>query len=122
MQNLTGDQLAALTGQPGCIEDPNFRIGAKAEYGFYWQGSSMVALHLATINDGEMAIAVWYRPFVDRVHFTMQLTREQYYLVLAALGSQKRFELIDCHPNKTAELVESIIYSAINTDVIEEEA
>lgn len=113
MQNLTIEQLAAITSQPGSIETPGFKIGVVAQYGFYTKGS-VVSLHLATINDGEQAIAVWYRPFVDRHYHSMPLTREEFYLVLKALGDKHRYELVDCHPNRTAEIVESILHSAIN--------
>lgn len=119
MQNLTIEQLAALTGQPGSLSLPGFEIGVIVRYGFYTQ-DSMVSLHLATINDGEYAVAVWYRPFVDRHHFSMQLTREQFYLVLAALGDRHRYELTDCNPNATAQMVESILYSAIHPELSEE--
>lgn len=119
MQNLTIEQLAAITGQPGSLSLPGFEIGVIVRYGFY-TSTNMVSLHLATINDGEYALAVWHRPFVDRHHFSMRLTREQFYLVLAALGERHRYELTNCHDNATAEMVESILYSAIHPELTEE--
>lgn len=119
MQNLTIEQLAAITGQPGSASLPGFEVGVIVKYGFYTE-TNMVALHLATINDGEYAVAVWYRPFVDRHHFEMRLTREQFYLVLAALGDRHRYDLTNCAPNATAQMVESILYSALHPELCEE--